>query len=411
MSSPIDMQPEDDKKKNINGHCKNSPIATNIMSQKRRSENGCSEAQDVEGKTTLNKSNLGRKASNIISISINAISFIVLILLFVLFKKNAVTPFRRGFFCSDVSIRYPVREDTVSTTSLVISSVLIFIFVVFVGEYMFGLKESPAITNLKTGSKPIHWIKVYLSPRKWFFRALKFFFIYLWALLASQVLVNILKHSIGTLRPNFYALCNPNIKCNNKSDPFLYHTEYVCQDISPKEEASLRTSFPSGHSAFSATAALFLVVYIQKKMNKPTSITFCGTEKVLDTFVVLVGPSLQFVCFGLSCWTSLLRVSDYKHHLLDVIVGYILGGIIGFVAAYHSLGWDSINRNQNNSHSDINDRSCNSVQELVEMNEAQDNEIRKEEDVEKDIMEYENEPNVGNVNLTRQSTTVTTGSE
>ena len=146
-------------------------------------------------------------------------------------------------------------------------------------------------------------------------------------------------------------------------------------------------------------------------MNKPISLTFCGTEKVLDTFVVLVGPSLQFVCFGLSCWTSLLRVSDYKHHLLDVIVGYILGGIIGSVAAYHSLGWDSINRNENNSRSENNERSCYSVQELVEMNEAQDNEIRKEEAVEKDIMEYENESNVGNVNLTRQCTTVTTGSE
>ena len=411
MSSPIDMQPEDDKKNNRNGHCKTSPTAANVISEKKRSENGCTEDHEVVGKTTLNKSNLGRKASNILSISINAISFIVLILLFVLFKKNAVTPFRRGFFCSDVSIRYPVREDTVSTTSLVISSVLIFIFVVFVGEYMFGLKESPAITNLKTGSKPFSWIQVYLTPRTWFFRALKFFFIYLWALLASQVLVNILKHSVGTLRPNFYAVCNPNIKCSNKSDPFLYHTEYVCQGTTSKEEASLRTSFPSGHSAFSATAALFLVVYIQKKMNKPISLTFCGTEKVLDTFVVLIGPSLQFVCFGLSCWTSLLRVSDYKHHLLDVIVGYILGGIIGFVAAYHSLGWDSLNRNQNNPRSDINDRSCYSVQELVEMNEAQDNEIRKEEDVEKDIMEYENESNVGNVNLTRQSTTATSVSE
>ena len=281
-----------------------------------------------------------------ISISINAISFIGLLLLFVLFKKNAVTPFRRGFFCSDISIRYPIRDDTVSTTSLVISSVLIFIFVVFVGEYMFGLKESPEITNLKTGSKPFRWMQVYLTPRKWFFRALKFFFIYLWALLASQVLVNILKHSIGTLRPNFYAACNPNIKCDNEGDKFLYHTEYECQDITSKEEASLRTSFPSGHSAFSATAALFLVIYIQKKMNKPISLTFCGTEKVLDTFVVLVGPSLQLICFGLSCWTSLLRVSDYKHHLLDVIVGYILGGIIGSVAAYHSLGWDSINRNE-----------------------------------------------------------------
>ena len=61
---------------------------------------------------------------------------------------------------------------------------------------------------------------------------------------------------------------------------------------------------------------------------------------------------------------------------------------------------------------DINDRSSFSVQELVEMNGGQDNEIRKEEeDVGKDTLEYENESNLGNGNLTEQRISETTAPE
>ena len=379
MSSPVDMQPEDDRKKHINGHCKG-----------------------------------GIKLSTVISIALSMVLIVVLIAL----KKNVIEPFRRGFFCSDVSIRYPVVEDTLSTGRVVISFGFMLILIVFVGEWlkssvgMLDVGESSVIRKTKTGTKPFIWIQKYLTPRKWFFSALKFFFVYMWAVLASQVLVNILKHSLGTLRPNFFARCNPNVKCQNEDEQFLYHTEYVCQGITSKEEASLRTSFPSGHSAFSATTALFLVCYIQKKMNKPISFTFFGSGKELDTIRALMALAIQYVCFEISIGTSLLRILDYKHHLLDVIVGYVLGGIIGYSAAYHYLRWDSVRRTQKNSSADINDRSSFSVQELVEMNGGQDNEIRKQdEDVGKDVMEYENESNLGNGNLTKQRISETTASE
>ena len=147
-------------------------------------------------------------------------------------------------------------------------------------------------------------------------------------------------------------------------------------------------------------------------MNKPISFTFFGSGKDLDTIRALMALAIQYVCFEISIWTSLLRVLDYKHHLLDVIVGYVLGGIIGYSAAYHYLRWDSVRRIQKNSIADINDRSSFSVQELVEMNGGQDNEIRKEEeDVGKDALAFENESNLGNGNLTKQRISETTASE
>jgi membrane-associated phospholipid phosphatase len=237
--------------------------------------------------------------------------------------------------------------------------------------------------------------------------------VYLWALLASQVMVNVLKHSIGTLRPNFFSICNPNITCSDSEVTKIYYTYYICQGISSKKEASFRTSFPSGHAAFSAAAALFLVIYIQIKMRKNISASCCGARNTTGTFIVLLGLSLQLVCLVLSCWTSILRVSEYKPHLLDVIVGYVLGGVIGIIAAYHALKWDRLDAARNCTNTHNKEGSGYSIQEIVVSNEEccqEKTEVRNDGDIEKGI-EIEGGLNISNLNLTRQNTEITTESE
>ena len=241
----------------------------------------------------------------------------------------------RDSFCSDHTIRYPNGKDTISTNVLIVYSIILALLVFFLGEYLFDFQTCPTIKSLKQlTTKNIKCSANWLSPKRWYIRILKFFFMFTWSVLASQVLVNVLKVSIGSLRPNFFTACNPSVTCNNDgTDSSIYHTEYVCQaeGITAKKEASLRTSFPSGHAAFSAAAAFFLIVYIQKKMRRSFNMNCCGASSTINAFVVLLRPSLQFFCLLLACWVSLLRVSDYKHHLIDVIVGFILGGIIGIM--------------------------------------------------------------------------------
>ena len=344
---------------------------------------------------------LKSKSSNLASLVVNLGSFMLLVILFLLFKKDVITPVKRGFFCNDLTIRYPIGENTISTNTLIGSCLLIAILIFILGEYLFDFQECPKIKNLK---KKINLLQTYLSPERWYIRTLKFFFIYSWSLLASQVLVNVLKCSVGSLRPHFFKVCNPNVACNDEEST-VYHTEYVCQGITTEMESSLRTSFPSGHAAFSAAAALFLVYYIQRKMKRCITISFCGCSRRNSTFIVLLGPSLQFACLLLSCWTSILRVSDYKHHLMDVIVGYILGGGIGLMSAHHALNWDSINKYQNYS-SKKEDKTGSaglSIQELVELNEEERNQqnpsgFSKDEDIEK-VMEHEGISNSANVNV------------
>jgi hypothetical protein len=39
----------------------------------------------------------------------------------------------------------------------------------------------------------------------------------------------VLKVSVGMLRPNFLAVCQPNISCSSPEEFGVYHTDYVCQ--------------------------------------------------------------------------------------------------------------------------------------------------------------------------------------
>ena len=417
MSSDQHIQSGDQRENIANGNSINSknmePKTSTFKSGLNCFKNGGSSVKTNSQSGVSQNSTMGNSRSSLTSVLMNVFSFVILMIVFVLFKKNFFPPFRRGFFCDDLSIRYPIGEDTISTSTLVASSVIIAILIFVVGEYILGMQGCQTIKKFTRLDTRTNCFKKCISPDAWCLKSLKFLMVYLWALLASQVMVNVLKHSIGTLRPNFIAVCNPNITCSGSDITKVYHTNYICQGISSKKEASLRTSFPSGHAAFSAAAALFLVAYIQTKMRKNISASCCGTPNTTGTFVVLLGPSLQLACLVLSCWTSLLRVSDYKHHLLDVIVGYVLGGMIGIIAAYHALKWDRLDTCRNCTNTHNKEGSGYSIQEIVELNdECGQQKIgdKKDEDIEK-VIEIEGGLNIPNLNLTRQNTTVTTESE
>ena len=125
-------------------------------------------------------------------------------------------------------------------------------------------------------------------------------------------------------------------------------------------------------------------------MRRRLSINCCGISSTINAFVVLLRPSLQFLCLLLSCWVSLLRVSDFKHHLIDVIVGFILGGSIGIVTAFHALGWDSIGQFRSSHLKSKKRGSGSSIEELVELHEERCEQnhatTKNDEDIEK-VME------------------------
>ena len=76
----------------------------------------------------------------------------------------------------------------------------------------------------------------------------------------------------------------------------------------------MRLSFVSGHASLSAYSMWFCIVYLQQRMDTRN--------------FRLVKPLIQVCCGLFAVFTSLTRVSDYKHHPEDVVCGALLGFII-----------------------------------------------------------------------------------
>lgn len=141
---------------------------------------------------------------------------------------------------------------------------------------------------------------------------------FLFGAAASQSLTDIAKYSIGRLRPHFLSVCNPDWSKINCSDGYIEN--FICQGNEDKVREG-RLSFYSGHSSFSMYSMLFLALYLQARMK--------------GDWARLVRPTLQFGLIALSIYVGLSRVSDYKHHWSDVLVGLIQGAAVAILVALY----------------------------------------------------------------------------
>ncbi|VDN00250.1 unnamed protein product, partial [Onchocerca ochengi] len=122
---------------------------------------------------------------------------------------------------------------------------------------------------------------------------------------------------VGELRPIFMDICNPSYDstyCRNQA----YITDYKCRgnkyNYAVKEA---RLSFFSGHASLAMTTAVFFVIYLQSRIPRKE--------------LIIAKSLVQLFALGLGLYTGYSRIIDGKHHLHDVIVGYIVGALIGYI--------------------------------------------------------------------------------
>ncbi|XP_015782864.1 phospholipid phosphatase 1 [Tetranychus urticae] len=210
------------------------------------------------------------------------------------------TPYRRGFFCDDESIRYPDKPETVGQTELYLVSIPLVLIIVLVTEYT----RLPSMVRGKQALQQCLLTSYHVC----------IFFVF--GAVSILSLVSVAKYTVGRLRPNFIEACKPNISCADR-DPHEYIENYTCQN----EVDDLRMSFFSGHSSWSAFCAVFIAMYLQARVRSPK--------------LVLFKSLLQSLVFYLAFYTALTRISDYKHHPSDVATGLFLGAL----AAYLTITW------------------------------------------------------------------------
>ncbi|KAI5616220.1 phospholipid phosphatase 3 isoform X1, partial [Silurus asotus] len=219
---------------------------------------------------------------------------------FLIIESSAVRPYRRGFYCSDDSIKYPAKErETISDGVLSAVGTLIVVLSITIGE-------SYRIHFLHEGSNAF--------VRNPYLSALyKQVGVFLFGGAISQSFTDIAKVSVGRLRPHFLDVCRPDFSRINCS--LGYITEYMCTgDESQVQEA--RKSFFSGHASFSMYTMLYLALYLQSRF------TWEGAR--------LLRPLVQFTLLMMAFYTGLSRVSDHKHHPSDVLAGFVQGALVAY---------------------------------------------------------------------------------
>uniref|UniRef100_A0A914CBA1 Phosphatidic acid phosphatase type 2/haloperoxidase domain-containing protein n=1 Tax=Acrobeloides nanus TaxID=290746 RepID=A0A914CBA1_9BILA len=243
-----------------------------------------------------------------------------------------VTPYKRGFYCDDESIRYPYRGSTVSRQMLIVVGILIPCALIIATEVFRAVLWE---------KKCVHQFKAYrcrqYNVHRLIVRLYVFIGYFFLGICFNQLLCDIAKYTIGRQRPHFMEVCKPNIGYNNCANDHKYITDYVCTGENKYWIHESQLSFYSGHSAFSFFAAWYTTFYLQARLYKPL-------------YSRLVVPVIQFALFFGAFYVAYTRISkpaytslytadwsslDYKHHWSDVLVGSIVGSATGIIVALY----------------------------------------------------------------------------
>jgi len=209
-------------------------------------------------------------------------------------------PNKRGFFCNDESLAYPLKANTVPTSVLWSVGIL--------GPISLILIIDLAVMKKSRGET---WQTIQDFTFGFF---------------VNLLFTEMTKYTIGRLRPNFFAMCNldwSTVDCGNQTHP-LFVTDYTCPGLPSntfQEPYLAHMSFVSGHSSIAACSAAFVIFFLQSRFPPLGQIhrrhSWKGARYLL--------PMAQLAAASAAVFTALTRISDYWHHPEDVVAGFILG--------------------------------------------------------------------------------------
>lgn len=216
--------------------------------------------------------------------------------------------FKRGFFCSDLSLRYPYQECTITVPMLLVMMLLLpmlFISVVEIMRLCRHFRMRQYLRNL------------------WRAQATFSF-----GFIATYLTTELAKHVVGRLRPHFYSACQPRLhdgsSCADAHNADIYVQHFYCsnRNLSSLQIRELHVSFPSAHSSLSFYSMCLLAFYVHNAWQGR------GSVRVMRHI-------LQFLLLMAAWYVSLSRVADYWHHWSDVLAGAVLGVIYASITAIY----------------------------------------------------------------------------
>jgi phosphatidate phosphatase len=245
---------------------------------------------------------------------IDAICIVIAFLAFI-FVYVFLDPKMNGFYCNDTDIFYPHRDDTIQFWVVGIYGTFGPIIIILVVELL-----NSKLIMFRNGKNKLDS----KEKRKHFFisilHALSLFIL---GIGLTLLVTEIGKRWVGRLRPHFMDVCKPDFTKFTCLTTTGFNQVYNYIDTSSPSfctgDAALvkeaRLSFPSGHSSFAWYTMIFLIVYLEARLNL--------------TRFRFIKPMIQITAFIAAYVTMVSRVSDYHHRGSDVIGGTVIGVVIG----------------------------------------------------------------------------------
>lgn len=198
-------------------------------------------------------------------------------------------PIKKGFFCSDITLRLPYKQSTIPEWVLILvtqTSAIILIFTIVERR------------NYK-----------------------RYVILYLVGLSLNQFITDTTKYFTGRLRPNFIQTCNPDITLNKENcgsfENQIYVNNYTCignkfidKSENQKMMQEMRLSFVSGHASLSTYWMVFCAKITENRISRRWN---------------MIPILVKMICMLFTLLTCITRINDNMHHCLDVIFGCIVG--------------------------------------------------------------------------------------
>ncbi|XP_061540334.1 phospholipid phosphatase 2b [Phycodurus eques] len=223
---------------------------------------------------------------DVLCVLVAALPFIIMTIVF--------KPYQRGVYCDDETIKYPLKADTISHSMLAAVTISCTVVIITSGEaYLVYSKKIYSNSDFNQYVAALY----------------KVVGTFLFGAAVSQSLTDLAKFTIGRPRPNFMTVCAPK-QCTG-------YVQVINCTGNPQDVTESRLSFYSGHSSFGMYCMLFLALYVQARL--------------VAKWARLLRPTVQFFLVAFAVYVGYTRVSDYKHHWSDVLVGLLQGALVAML--------------------------------------------------------------------------------
>ncbi|OQR92845.1 hypothetical protein ACHHYP_03155 [Achlya hypogyna] len=200
---------------------------------------------------------------------------------------------------------HPKLHDTISYGAACAASAVFWLVVVTAVEFALH----------RTGS----------TPRAFYVRLTNLSLGCLEAVLLTIAASNVIKFNVGYLRPNFASVCQAALTSNNT---------YACTTPRSTFEAAM-ISFPSGHTSTTAATGLYTTIYLLWTLyvrQRPSCVSPRTMEWCRQALFV---PAL--LPLALAFTVAVTRVTDWKHHTVDITMGTVIGYVVAALTAFRVL--------------------------------------------------------------------------